>query len=206
MGNFPLKIPKIKYIWLGNLIKERKAHTHTHTPAITCPALPLSNLSGRIQRMGCWGEKVHNPLTDKRELTELKPFSKHSSHKGPYKYLRVQKQMVLLIPLVTPFHNKEETHVTSIKVQNINSSNSCLYVAINNMQSICAILCFINTQTKTCLDTNQHVKFLKNSIFPKMTLKHHIIRINVLLFKILDIWIYDCIATKHKLTILYYLF
>lgn len=149
MGNFPLKIPKINSIWLGNLIQERKAHTHTHTPAITCPALPLSNRSGHIQkRTGHRGAKVHNPLTDKRELTGLKPFSKHSSHKGPCKYLRVQKQMVLLIPLVTPFHNKEETHVTSIKVQNINSSNGCLYVAINDMQSIGTSLGFITHKQK----------------------------------------------------------
>lgn len=149
MGNFPLKAPKIKYVWLGNLIQERKAHTHTHTPAITRPALLLSTLRGRIQRRtGRCGEKVHDPLTDKRELTELNPFSKHSSHKGPYKYLRVQKQMVLLIPLVTPFHNKEETHVTSIKVQNINSSRGFLYVAIINMQSIRAILSFITHKQK----------------------------------------------------------
>lgn len=122
-----LKVPKINYIRLGNLIQERKAHTHTHTPAVTCPASPLSKLNGCVQRRtGHWREKVDDPLTDKRELTGLKPFSNHSSHKGPYKYLRVQKQMVLLIPLVTPFHNKEETHVTSIKVQNINSSNGCL--------------------------------------------------------------------------------
>lgn len=95
MGNFPLNIPKISSIWPGNLIQKRKAHTHTHTPAVGCPALPLSNLSGRIQkRTGCQGEKVPIPLTDKRELIGLKPFSKHSSHKGPYKYLRVQKQMV----------------------------------------------------------------------------------------------------------------
>lgn len=149
MGNFPLKIPKINSIWLRNLTQERKVHTHTHTPAVTCPALPLSNLGGRIQkRTGRREEKVHIPLTDKRELTGLKPFSKHSSHKGPYKYLGVQKQMVLLIPLVTPFHNKEETHVTSIKVRNINSSNGCLYVARNDMQLIGAILGFTTHKQK----------------------------------------------------------
>lgn len=54
------------------------------------------------------GKESSEPLTDKRELARLKPLPKHSSHEGPFKYLRVQKQMVLLIPPIPPFHNKEE--------------------------------------------------------------------------------------------------
>lgn len=107
MGNFIMRIPKINYIWLWS--KERKAHTHTHTPK-PCLALSFSNLSVSVQGgLNSWGKKARKPPTDKRELMGLKPFPKHSSHKGPHKYLRVQKQMVLLIPLVTPLHSKEET-------------------------------------------------------------------------------------------------
>lgn len=71
--------------------------------------------------------------------------------------------MVLLIPLVTPFHNKEETHVTSIKVQNRNSSNGCLSVAINNMQSNNAILRFI-----THLKQNMLRHKLAREVFEKL--------------------------------------
>lgn len=42
--------------------------------------------------------KAQNPQTGKIELTGLKPFPKHSPQKGPCKYLRAQKQMVLLTP------------------------------------------------------------------------------------------------------------
>lgn len=134
MGNFSMMIPKFNYIWLWNWLKRGK-HTHIYTlPRLHAqpwhsPASVVASSKGLDQ----WGRKAQTPVTDKRELTGFKPFPKHSSHKGPYKYLWVQKQRVLLIPLVIPFHNKEETHVTSIKVQHTNSSNGCLYVAINNM-------------------------------------------------------------------------
>jgi hypothetical protein len=52
---------------------------------------------------------AQKPLTDKRELVRFNPFPKHSSYNDSYKYLRVQKQMALLIPLEIPFHDKEET-------------------------------------------------------------------------------------------------
>lgn len=126
MGNFSMTIPKINYSRLWNLIKERKAHTHIHTPPLHAQPDALQPLVAYGKEgLNHWDEKAQNPLTDKRELTGFKPSPKHSSHKGPYKYLRFQKQKVLLIPLVTPFYNKEETHVTSIKVQNTNSSNGC---------------------------------------------------------------------------------
>lgn len=88
MGNFSMTIPKINYSRLWNLIRERKAHTHIHTPPLYAQPDALQPLVAYGKEgLNHWDEKAQNPLTDKRELTGFKPSPKHSSHKGPYKYL-----------------------------------------------------------------------------------------------------------------------
>lgn len=144
MGNFTM-IPKINDICLWNWRREGKLHTRTHSPCALQGMPSLDVLHSRVSIQGsprqlqCEGSEA---TTDKRELTGLRPVSEHSSHRGPHKYLGVQKQMVLLIPPVTLFHSEENTQVTSVKVCNRKSRNSSLAAAINNTQSYYAILTY----------------------------------------------------------------
>lgn len=82
MGNF-ITIPKINAIWLGNLMRERKAHTHTHSPHQCTPSLNILHPRASIQQSTGWpAYKGSEATTDKRELTELGPFPMHASHRG----------------------------------------------------------------------------------------------------------------------------
>lgn len=96
--------------------REQEVHTYTHTSPHTPqkPSLAAPQLHGSLQeRGGAW-----SPQQVRERWVDFSHFQSTLHRKGHINTSEFKSKWIFWYHLyVTPFHNKEEIHVTSIKVK-----------------------------------------------------------------------------------------
>lgn len=132
--------------------RARSTHIYTHVPSRppkAQPSLAAPRLHGSLQeRGGAW-----SPQQVRERWVDFSHFQSTLHRKGHINTSEFKSKWIFWYHLyVTPFHNKEEIHVTSIKVKKKkkNSGNGCVYEALN-IKILVTQTCFItHLQANTC--------------------------------------------------------